>query len=46
MPNSPVNQIQLENKVKFFMGKFTMVHLTLEIMTKNLRLKFSKKNDD
>lgn len=44
MPNIPENPVILDNKVKFFMGKFTVINLTLETMTKNLKLKNSAKN--
>jgi hypothetical protein len=44
MPNLPVNEVELENKVKFYMGKFKVINLTYEIMIKNLKLKSSSQN--
>jgi hypothetical protein len=44
MPNLPVNEVELENKVKFYMGKFKVINLTYEIMIKNLKLKMKLLN--
>ena len=44
MANLPVNEVELENKVKFYMGKFKVINLTYEIMIKNLKLKSSSQN--